>query len=257
MKTIVLSNMKGGVGKSVSAVGLASGLHNQGKRVLLCDMDPQSNAAFMAGINVLDTETTLFDVFKGDADIEDAIQPVKLAFDVAMCGLQATAADLVFNQMGRERILSEALKPVRNIYDFVICDTSPSLSLLTTASATAADYLIAPLTADPLAIQGAEQLDGFTRNVRKYCNPDLQIMGLLLTMYNGRSTLTRSIEGIIQQTATKMGTTVFNTRIRRAQALQDAVVTQQDFYTAAARSTATADYMEFVTEVLNRIEGKD
>ena len=257
MKVLTLSNMKGGTAKTTTSVALANGLHDHGRRVLLIDADPQTNAGFVSGLNVLETETTLFDVFRGKANIEDAIQPLRFGYDIAICGLKATAADVSITRLGREQILVEALKPIQDDYDFVIIDTSPSLGILTTAAATAADYMIIPLTADPLAIQGATQLDAYTRNIRKYTNPDLKILGLLLTLYNGRSTLTKSLEGAIQATAARMGTTVFDSRIRRAQALQDATATQEDIYTAAARSTATEDYRKFVIEVLERIEGKD
>ena len=255
MTTIVLCNMKGGTAKTTTSVALANGLHDQGKRVLLADMDPQMNSAFMSGVNIMEAPATLFDVFKGDAKTDEAILPLRLGFDLAMCGLQGTAADMTFTGLGRERILLEALEPVRKKYDYVICDTSPSLSLLTTAAMTAADHMIIPLTADPLAVQGAMQLNAYTQNVRRYCNPNLNALGLLVTMYNGRSTLTKSMEDAIQAAAEQMGTTVFNTRIRRAQALQDATATQEDIYTAAAKATATQDYKAFVSEVLERIEG--
>lgn len=256
MKVICISNMKGGVGKTVTAVALARGLHDQGRRVLLCDLDPQCNASFVSGLNVLETETTLFDVFKGEANTTDAIQPLEIGFDIAMCGLKATAADMTFTQLGRERILAEALKPIQDDYDCVICDTSPSLSLLTTAAATAADYLLIPTTADSLSIQGASQLDAYTRSIRKYCNPRLQVLGILVTMYNNRSVLSKSLEGAIQDLSASMETTVFDTRIRRAQALQDAASTQQDLYTTAAKATAIQDYKQLIMEVLNKIEEK-
>ena len=255
MKVICISNMKGGTGRSTTSVALANGLHDQGKRVLLTDMDPQMNAAFMSGVNIMGTQSTLFDVFRGEADMDEAISHLRFGFDLAMCGLQGTAADVTFTGLGRERILLEALETVRDDYDYVICDTSPSLSLLTTAALTAADYMIIPLTADPLAVQGAVQLDAYTKNVRRYCNPNLRVLGVVITMYNGRSTLTKSMEDAIQAAAAQMKTTVFDTRIRRAQALQDATATQQDPFTAAARSTATQDYRLFVSEVMERMEG--
>lgn len=259
MKVITLSNMKGGVAKSITSVALANGLHDKGYRVLLCDMDPQSNAAFMSGLDVLEVDLTLFDIFKdsfgGEADIKEAILPVRFGFDVAISGLKATAADMAFaQQMGRELVLKEVLKPIQDNYDFVICDTSPNLGILTTAAAVAADFMIVPMTADPFALSGATQLDAYMRNIRKYYNPDLRVLGILLTMYNNRSTLAKSLEAVIQSTAADMDTEVFNTRIRRAQALQDAASVQQDMYATAAKAKATQDYKEFVAEVLQRIE---
>lgn len=255
MITIVFSNQKGGVGKSTTASATAAGLYNRGNRVLMVDADPQSNLSFMNGVDVLNVPATLYDVFSGTAAIQDAIQPLKVGMNIVTGGLQLTAADSTFTQIGRERLLSEALDPVKGNYDFCIIDTNPSLGVLTMNAMTAANYIVIPMTADALALQGMMQLSRFINDVRKYCNPNLQIAGILITMYNDRTRLSRALEDTINQTADAMDTKVFKSRIRRAQAISDAIALKADIYEQAPTATATADYSAFIDELLKGIRG--
>lgn len=256
MKTIVFSNQKGGVGKSTTASATAAGLYNRGKRVLMVDADPQSNLSFMNGVDVLNVPATLYDVFTGSADLKDAIQTLKIGLDIVTGGLQLTVADSRFTDLGRERLLSKALEPIKGNYDFCIIDTNPSLGIITINAMTAADYIVIPITADALALQGMMQLSGFINNVRENCNrSDLQIAGILITMYNDRTRLSRALEDTINQTADAMDTKVFKSRIRRAQAISDAIALKADIYEQAPAATATADYNAFIDELLEGIRG--
>lgn len=250
MKTIVLSNKKGGVGKSTTAATLSAGLYMRGKRVLMIDTDPQSNLSFMFGVNLLDLAHTLYDVFRGECTLQDAIQPVKIGLDIVTGGLELTAADAEFIKIGRERMLSEALEPVQGQYDFCIIDTSPALGVLSMNALTAGDYAVIPMQADALSLQGAAQLRGFIDNVRKYCNPTLKVAGILLTMYNPRAVLSRGLEEAIKQAAADMGSIVFNTRIRRTQEVSNSIAMQKDIFSNAPESTATLDYESWIDELL-------
>lgn len=255
MITIVFSNQKGGVGKSTTASATAAGLYNRGKRVLMVDADPQSNLSYMNGVDLLNLPCTLYDVFTGAGNISDAIQPVRVGMDIVTGGLQLTAADSTFTQMGRERMLSEALEAVQDQYDFCIIDTNPSLGILAMNAMTAADYIIIPMLADALSLQGMTQLNGFINNVRKYCNPDLQIAGILLTMYSDRTRLSRTLEDDIKRAAEQMDTKLFLNRIRRSQAVSDAIAVRTDIYEQAPNATATVDYNGFIDELLETING--
>ena len=256
MITICFSNQKGGVGKTTSAGATAAGLYNRGKRVLMIDLDPQSNLSYANGIDLLNLPSTLYDVFSGAAAVQDAIQPVKApGLDIITGGLQLTAADSTFTQMGRERMLSEALEDVQDQYDFCIVDVGPALGVLTMNAMTAADYIIIPLTADALALQGMTQLTDFIGNVQRYCNPDLKTAGILITMYNERTRLSRALEDTINQTADAIGTKVFTSRIRRSQAVSDAIAVRTDLFEQAPNATATADYNAFLDELAETIEG--
>lgn len=251
MKTIVLCNQKGGVGKSTTAATLAAGLYMRGKRILMIDTDPQSNLSFMYGVNLLELPHTLYNVFRGECTLQDAIQPVKIGMDIITGGLELTAADSEFtSRLGRERMLSEALEPVQTVYDFCIIDTNPSLGVLTMTALTAADYAIIPMQADALSLQGAAQLRGFISNVQKYCNPALKVAGILLTMYNPRAVLSRGLEDAIKQAAADMGSIVFDTRIRRTQEVSNAIALQKDIFSNAPESTATLDYEAWIDELL-------
>ena len=256
MITICFSIQKGGTAKTTSAGATATGLHARGKRVLMVDLDPQSNLSYASGIDLLNLPSTLFDVFSGAAAIQEAIQPVKVpGLDIVTGGLQLAAADSQFTQLGRERMLLEALEDVQDYYDYCIIDTGPALGVLAMNAMTAADYVVIPLTADALALQGVTQLADFIGNVRRYCNSDLQIAGILITIYNKRTRLSQALEDSIDKAAEEMGSKVFSSRIRRSQAIQDAIAVRTDIYEQAPKATATADYSAFIDELLETIEG--
>lgn len=256
MKTICISNQKGGVGKSTTATALAGGLFRRGKRVLIVDLDPQSNSSYMSGVDLLNVPATLYDVFRGAAAISETIQRVKVGLDISTGGLDLTSADMTFTDLGRERLLLQALDPVKDDYDYTIIDTSPNLGVLAMNALTAADGVIVPMQCDALSLQGLLQLQDFISKIRTYCNPTLQISGILITMYNPRTVLSRSLEDAVQEAAANMGTKIYKTRIRRAQAVSDAIAVQADIYTEAPTATATADYTAFVDEFMKDMEGE-
>ncbi len=191
MQTITLSNQKGGVAKTTTAHILAAGLHNRNYKILIVDLDPQCNLSYSCGIDMMKVEHTLYDVFKGNAISKQAITSVKQGFDIVSGGLTLAGADMDFTQTGREYMLREALKEVSDDYDYCIIDTPPTLGILTVNALTASQTIIIPMTADIYAIQGLSQLQGLIKNVRKYCNPDLSIAGLLLTRYSERTVISR------------------------------------------------------------------
>ena len=164
MKVITLSNQKGGVAKTSTSNALSAGLYNRGYKVLAVDLDPQCNLSFSCGMDMLNTEKTLFDVFKGNADVTETIIPIKLGFDLLPGGLTLAGADMDFTQTGREYMLSEALEKVSENYDYCIIDTPPTLGVLTVNAMTAADYVIIPTTADIYAMQGFTQLYALIQN---------------------------------------------------------------------------------------------
>lgn len=256
MKTIVFSNQKGGVGKSTTASATAAGLYNRGKRVLMVDADPQSNLSFMNGVDLLNLPCTLEDVFDGKADLKDGIQTLKIGLDIVTGGLHLTEADRKYTQLGRVRMLHKALKGVQDQYDFCVIDTNPSLGILTINAMVAADYIVIPMLADALSLQGMTQLNNFINTVREDCyKSNLQIAGILLTMYSDRTRLSRALEDTIKRTAEQMDTKLFSSRIRRSQAVSDAIAVRTDIYEQAPNATATADYNGFIDELLETING--
>ena len=222
MKSIVLTNQKGGVAKTTTAYALATGLHNKGYNVLIVDADPQSNLSYTAGVDE-ENKSSLYKVLKGMAKTPEAIRNVKPGLDVLMIGLEGTAADMeLASRTAREYMLSEALQEVSENYDFCVLDTAPTLGLLTLNALTAADYAIIPMNIEVFSLQGVEQLSGFIENVRKYTNNKLKVSGLLLTKYNERLNLTQALKGNVEKAAEVIGTIIYDTTIRESVAVKEA-----------------------------------
>lgn len=252
MKSIVLTNQKGGVAKTTTAFALATGLYNKGYKVLMVDTDPQGNLTYTAGADEVN-DNTLYDVFKGVCAVKDAIRSVKDGLELLSVGLRGTAADMeLAARTAREYILSEALQEVSDHFDYCVIDTAPTLGLLTLNALTSADYGIVPINVEVFSLQGVEQLEGFIANVRKYTNTDFKVSGLLVTRYNERLNLTQALKGNVDKAAEVMNTIVYDTRIRESVAIRETQLLRSDIYTEAPKATATLDYMAFVDEFLNR-----
>lgn len=249
MKTIVFSNQKGGVGKTTSAAALAAGLANRGYRVVAVDLDPQCNFCLSSGVDMLTLQRTLYDVFKRNASVSEVIVS-GLGYDIIPGGLSLAAADMEFTQTGREYMLSEALEDISERYDYVVIDTPPTLGILTANALTAADGVIIPLTADVYAIQGLNQLNGLIRNVKKYSNKNLQILGLLITKYNNRQNVSKALKDQIEAAADRLETKVFRTPIRESVAIREAQVFHNDFLKEAPKANAAVDYEAFINEFM-------
>lgn len=249
MKTVVFSNQKGGVGKTTSAAALAAGLSSRGYKVVAVDLDPQCNFCLSSGVDMLTVKHTLYDVFKGDAQIDDVIVP-GLGYDIIPGGLALAAADMEFTQTGREYMLSEALEAVSDRYEFAVIDTPPTLGILTINALTAADGVIIPLTADVYALQGLNQLNGLIHSVKKYSNKGLKIFGLLLTKYNERQNVTKALRDQVEAAAGQLGTKLFKTAIRESVAVRESQLLHSDFLKEAPNANAAIDYEAFITEFI-------
>ena len=250
MKTITLSNQKGGVAKTTTTGALASGLSQRGYKVLAVDTDPQCNLSLSSGVDILNMDQTLYDVFKGTADLQDTIQKTDLGYDLSTGGLNLAVADMEFTQTGREFMLREALDSVKADYDFCIIDTPPTIGILTVNALTASDSVVIPLTADLYSIQGLSQLNGMIERVRKYSNKDLKIAGLLITRHDERTNISKALQDQITQTAEKLGTKVFKQPIRNSVAVRESQVMKSDIFTEAPKANATKDYTAFIDELL-------
>ncbi len=250
MQTITLSNQKGGVAKTTTAHILAAGLHKRNYKILIVDLDPQCNLSYSCGIDMMKVEHTLYDVFKGNAISKQAITSVKQGFDIVSGGLTLAGADMDFTQTGREYMLREALKEVSDDYDYCIIDTPPTLGILTVNALTASQTIIIPMTADIYAIQGLSQLQGLIKNVRKYCNPDLSIAGLLLTRYSERTVISRDLKRYIEEAAQRLETKLFQSTIREAVAVRESQLIVSDIFTESPKSKVAKDYNDFIDEFL-------
>lgn len=250
MKVITLSNQKGGVAKTTTCIALATGLYHRGKTVLCIDLDPQCNLSLGVGADVLNTKHILYNVFKDNADINDAINHVSLGFDLITGSLMLATADMEFTEIGREYLLKEALEPLQDKYDYCVIDTSPSLGVLVANALTASDSVVIPVTADLFALQGLVQLHKLIQSVKKRSNHDLEIEGLLITRHDERTNIGKALLNKIHSVADDMGVKVFDTCIRNSVAVRECQLKGEDIFTEIPKANATQDYKSFINEIL-------
>ncbi len=194
-RIISIASQKGGVGKTTTSINLGACLAQEGKRVLLVDIDPQGNCTSGVGINGNDQRNTIYEVLIGQAEIEQAILPTALStLDVLPAGQRLSGAEVeLVGMMAREIKLKTALSRIRDRYDYILIDSPPSLGLLTVNSLTASDSVIIPLQCEYLALEGLTQLIGAIRLVQDHLNPGLRIEGVLLTMFDARLSLSKQV----------------------------------------------------------------
>ncbi|MEA3511459.1 MAG: AAA family ATPase [Actinomycetota bacterium] len=218
---VAIANQKGGVGKSTTAINLGAGLAYQGERVLLVDLDPQGNTTSGLGIDRSAIEYSTYDLLVEDVAIEDVIEPssVRDLFVVpATIELAGAEIELV-SMFSREARLGKALNDVAEDYDFVLVDCPPSLGLLTVNGLAAADEVLIPIQCEYYALEGVSQLMKNIQLVQRSLNPQLDIEGVLLTMYDGRTTLAADV---VAQVREHFGDTTYRTVIPRTVRLSEA-----------------------------------
>ena len=194
-KIISVASQKGGVGKTTTAINLASCLAQENQRVLIVDVDPQGSASSGLGVNGNDIAVGTYEVLIGEAQIQQAIRPTSLAnLDILPSGQRLSGAEIeLVSMLGRESRLKNAIAQVRDNYDYIYLDTPPSLGLLTVNALTASDSVLIPLQCEYLALEGLSQLISAIRLVQDHLNPGLRIEGVLLTMFDARLNLSQQV----------------------------------------------------------------
>ena len=195
-KIISIVNQKGGVGKTTTAVSLASAMGIARKKVLLVDIDPQGNATSGFGINKKAVEKSSYSILTSDLPAGEAVQATEFKnVDVIPATIDLVAAELELAELeNREYILKNALAELRENYDYIFMDCPPSLSLITVNALTASDTLLVPIQCEYYAIEGLSQLMTTVRQVKRLYNADLELEGVLLTMYDRRLNLTAQVK---------------------------------------------------------------
>jgi len=259
MKTRIIAvvNQKGGVGKTTTTLNLGAALVRAGRRVLLVDTDPQGSLSISAGLEeaVTDQSCTIAEVLLQGASIADALfDNVGSGFDIVPADIRLSAADLQLSSIpGRELILKEALEEISDAYDYILIDCPPNLSLLTINALTAARSVIIVQQAHYLALSGAGLLLDTIKLIKRRVNPGLEIAGVLLTMYDGRTNHAKEIRDQVQEF---FGDKVYNTVIRSSIALADAPARGLDIFQFKQKSKAAADYAAFAEEITKQEEAK-
>lgn len=247
-KTIALFNQKGGVGKTTTCVNLACGLTNLGKKVLVVDTDPQGHSTSSLGVDK-NAAPSVYDVLLNDVPAEKAIHHTNYA-DVLPSNKSLFGAGIQMTELeNREYILKNALAAVKDRYDFVLIDCPALLELLTLNSLAAADRLIIPVQCEYLALEGLSGLMGTVRMMRRSINPELDIEGVLLTMYDGRTNLSLQVASEVKRF---MKDKVFKTVIPRNVRLSEAPSHFKPVIAYDRASKGSAAYMELAEELLRR-----
>ena len=248
---LTLANQKGGVGKTTTAVNLAAFLGKKRKSVLVIDLDPQGNATSGLGIDKGELESTIYDVIVNDEPIRNSILESS-AKNVNICptniNLAGAEIELV-NVMSREQVLKNAIKPVKNEYDYIIIDCPPSLSILTINALTASDGIIIPIQGEYYALEGLTQLVDTINIVKKKLNKNLSILGVILTMFDRRTQLTRQVE---EEVVNYFGDKVFATHIPRNVRLAEAPSHGVAILDYDKNSKGSKAYEALATEVIKR-----
>ena len=249
-KIIAVTNQKGGVGKTTTAVNLSACVAALGKRVLLVDIDPQGNATSGLGKND-GVEKTIYDVLIGEASASEAT--VDTGF--GPLGLIPTAIELAGAEIelgaveNREQLLKDTLEPVRGDYDYIFIDCPPSLSLLTLNALTAADSVLIPIQCEYYALEGVGQLVNTVKLMRRKLNPDLAVEGILLTMFEGRTNLCAQV---VQEVRNHFRDEAFETMIPRNVRLSEAPSYGLPIHLYDARCPGAKAYQALAEELLER-----
>lgn len=221
MKVLSLVNQKGGVGKTTTAVSLASYIGKKKKKVLVIDLDPQANATSGLGIEKSELENTTYDVLINDCPVEDVIlESSALNVDIIPTNINLAGAEVeLVNAISRENILKSAIADIRDDYDYIIIDCPPSLGLLTVNALTASDGIIIPIQGEYYALEGLSQLVETINIVKRKLNPDIEIIGVVLTMFDMRTQLSKQVrEEVEEYFKKKVFKTVIPRNVRLAEA---------------------------------------
>ena len=251
-KIISFSNQKGGVGKTTSAVNVAASLGILGHKVLIIDLDPQGNATSGVGIAKKNLKKTINDVLIGEATAEEAILPTEydnlsiLPANISLAGAEYN----LYSGGGTESIMKNALAPIKDKFDYIIIDCPPSLSMLTVNAMVASDGVIIPMQCEFYALEGLSQLTVTINRIKANFNSNLNITGILITMYNSRLLLSLQV---INELKKHYSDKLFSTQISRGVKVSEAPGFGMPVYYHDKRSKGAGEYLAVAKELASRI----
>lgn len=251
MKTIAVSNQKGGVGKTTTATNLAYGLKMLGKRVLLVDCDPQGNSTNTYRASSADGSPTLSDLLFTDEPAESCIQRTEIGEILAGDVVLEDAETKLKGFTGYFR-LKNRLAALAPHYDYCFLDTPPNLGILLQNALIAADGVIVPVTCSQYALGGVGRFVETVVDIQSQPNPNLKVLGLLLVKYSPRTMLAKDVTDGLPELKARLGTDVFETKIRARQEVENAQAAQMPLHMYSPTSDAAEDYRQLIAELMNR-----
>ena len=248
-KVIAIATQKGGVGKTTTSINLGASLADQGKKVLVVDIDPQGNTSSGLGINKADVKRCIYDVLINEMPVEEVIMQTSIeGLHVIPATIQLAGAEIELVQIiSREHRLKRALAPIRDKYDYLLIDCPPSLGLLTLNSLTAAQSVLIPIQCEFYALEGLGQLLNTIRIVQKHLNKQLEIEGVLLTMFDSRTNLSNEV---MEEVKKYFQHKVYETVIPRNVRLSEAPSHGKPIITYDRRSKGAECYLDLAKEVI-------
>jgi len=249
---ITIANQKGGIGKTTVSMSLIGALHHRNFRVLGVDMDPQGSLGFSAGLDI-ENNYTIYDVMKGAVPIQDAIVHSDDTGDFLISNILLSSISEELRGSDRMFLLRNELAKISGQYDFVIIDTPPGLSVLTTNAYCAANGLIIPTRANILEVLAVSQIRDTIREIHQSLNPNLKVLGILINFYDRRLTLGKEVTDLMETLAREMNTKVFKTRIRSTVSIAEAPAHAESIITYARAGSARRDFLALTDEILQAL----
>ena len=250
-KIIALANQKGGVGKTTTTINLAASLATLEKSVLVIDADPQANASSGLGVDIKEVDCSLYECIIDHADIKDAIYTTDIeGLDIVPSHIDLVGAEIEMLKLnGREKVMSNLLAPIRDEYDYILIDCSPSLGLITVNALTAADSVIIPVQCEYFALEGISKLLNTIKIIKSKLNPKLEIEGFLLPMYDSRLRLARQIYDEVKRHFQEL---VFKAVIQRNVKLSESPSHGLPVILYDADSTGAKNHLSLAKEIIEK-----